>query len=70
MTIDISATRSELVYHYRLTSTVALAEVARQVGVRTPRTRKRPRPPVYDRLLQTLLDDEGETVFLEDLDEY
>ncbi len=70
VTIDLPATGSDFVYHYRLTSTVALAEVARQVGVRTPKTRKRPRPPVYDRLLRTLLEDDGETVYLEDLEEY
>ncbi|MEM7349592.1 MAG: TrmH family RNA methyltransferase [Acidobacteriota bacterium] len=69
-TIDVPAARADLIYHYRLTSTVALAEVARQVGARPPKARRGRRPPVYDRLLRTLLEDHGETVLLEDLARY
>ncbi len=70
VTIDLPAAGPDFVYHYRLASTIALAEVARQVGIRAPRVRARPRPPVYDRSLRTLVEDTGEVVLLADLEEY
>jgi hypothetical protein len=59
----------DFAYHYRLIATVALAEVARQVG---RRARPEATPPVrhepfYDRSLAVLAQERGETVLLEDL---
>ena len=68
--LDLPAARDEFVYHYRLTATIALAEIARQVGTRSPKARKQPRPPIYDRALQVLAEEAGETVDLEDLLDY
>ena len=70
VTLDLPTGKAEFVYHYRLSSTIALAEIARQVGARAPRVRKRPRPPLYDRTLETLLADYGETVTLAELTEF
>ena len=70
MHVNLPAAPAELSYHYRLISTIALAEVARQVGVRAPDTRRQPRPPIYDRRLQLLLDEAGETVLLQELANY
>ncbi len=60
------------VYHYRLIATIALAEIARQIGRKAPSgVGRRARPtPYYDRALETLSDTQGETVFLEDLASY
>lgn len=68
--IDVPAT--SCVYHYRLMATIALAEVARQVGRREPGMVARPRrlAPFYDRTLAVLDQEQGETVFLDDLDAY
>jgi SpoU rRNA Methylase family len=59
-------------YHYRLVATIALAEVARQVGQRGTGGRRHPRHrvPFYDRALELLDQEHGETVFLEDLEPY
>lgn len=58
-------------YHYRLVATVAMAEIARQVGRRPPGIPKPKRKyPVYDRVLQVALDLEGEDVWLEELMDY
>jgi hypothetical protein len=67
---DIPARR--YVYHYRLVATIALAEIARQVGQRGPSDVGRPRrrAPYYDRALQLLDQEHGETVFLEELEPY
>ncbi len=70
VTIDVPAGRSDFDYHYRLASAIALAEVARQVGVRTPKVRRKARPPVYDRSLRTLAKETGEVVLLADLEDY
>jgi len=59
---------TEFPYHYRLVATVALAEIARQVGRRPAvRIRPAPRPPIYDHALRQLADTAGEAVRLEDL---
>ena len=62
----------EFVYHVRLIATIALAEVARQVGQRARPAIARPRrtEPLYDRALRLLAGEQGETVFLEDLESY
>ena len=70
VTIDLPAAGRDYDYHYRLASTIALAEVARQVGVRAPKARAGRRPPVYDRSLRTLVEETGEVVLLEDLEDY
>src|SRR5262249_33347691 len=58
-------------YHYRLPASIALAEAARQVGVRTrPPGRKGDEGLAYDRTLETIPAEVGEEVFLEDLEGY
>jgi SpoU rRNA Methylase family len=61
-----------LTYHYRLIATIALAEVARQVGQKSPAIPARPRRPrpVYDHTLKLLMEEQGEVVYLEDLEDY
>ncbi len=58
-------------YHYRLTATIVLAEIARQVG-RRPAIKVRPvgQPPIYDRRLARLAEAVGQLVSLEELLEY
>jgi tRNA G18 (ribose-2'-O)-methylase SpoU len=70
--VHLDLPRRPFVYHYRLIATIALAEVARQIGRRADdraarRTRGR---PLYDRSLRVLDGEQGETVFLDELDEY
>jgi tRNA G18 (ribose-2'-O)-methylase SpoU len=63
--------RAEYTYHYRLTATVALAEISRQVGVPLSGPLGRPaRPPFYDRALEALASEVGEVVSLWDLLDY
>jgi hypothetical protein len=59
-------------YHYRLIATIALAEVARQVGRKAPGFEGRPRRerPLYDRSLELLMAEGGEVVDLEELERY
>ncbi len=68
--VDVPA--RDYVYHYRLVATIALAEVARQVGQRGPGDAGRPRrrAPFYDRALALFEQEHGETIFLEDLAPY
>lgn len=70
VSLDLPVVDLESTYHFRLASAIALAEIARQVGVRAPKAKRRPRPPLYDRLLRLLLEDEGELVDLADLEAY
>lgn len=44
--------RPDAAYRFRLVASIALAEVARQVGLRQRPGRGRPRPPVYDTALR------------------
>ncbi len=61
----------EFTYHYRLIATIALAEIARQVGRRTRGVTRPPRTaPLYDSALQVLEEKQGEMVYPEDLDTY
>jgi hypothetical protein len=58
----------EFHYHYRLIAAIALAEVARQVGVRArPAARPRRPGPLYDRALQVLMEECGEVTYLDEL---
>jgi tRNA(Leu) C34 or U34 (ribose-2'-O)-methylase TrmL len=68
--VHLDVPREEFAYHYRIIATIALAEIARQVGTRARRGRGRQRPPVYDSSLRLLMMEEGETVFLDDLEAY
>jgi tRNA G18 (ribose-2'-O)-methylase SpoU len=67
--LQIPAT--EFQYHYRLTATIALAEISRQVG-RRPAGKVPPtgRPPFYDHRLARLAEVAGQIVSLEDLADY
>jgi len=62
---------AEFPYHYRLSATIALAEVSRQVG-RRPALRVAPgaRPPIYDNRLARLAEAAGQIVHLEELMDY
>lgn len=68
----IDLPRREFTYHYRLIAAIALAEVARQVGQRGLTAPGRPRRPgpLYDRALRLLMEQRGEVVYLEDLEDY
>lgn len=68
--VDVPA--RDYVYHYRLVATIVLAEVARQVSRRaaTATGRPRRRAPFYDRALELLDQEVGETILLEDLESY
>ncbi len=70
--VHLSVPGKDFPYHYRLVASIALAEVARQVGqqARPSRGRATRREPFYDYSMKLLSDDLGETVFLEDLDNY
>jgi tRNA G18 (ribose-2'-O)-methylase SpoU len=58
-------------YHYRLTATIALAEISRQVGRRpTAKVPRAGRPPLYDHRLARLAEVTGQIVSLEDLVDY
>lgn len=59
------------IYHYRLVATVAMAEIARQVGRDTRRLpMQRSGSPTYDRDLKLSFEVPGEDVWLEDLLDY
>ena len=62
---------AEYAYHYRLPATIALAEIARQVG-RRPSFKAPPptRPPIYDNRLASLAEATGEVVSLKELIAY
>jgi tRNA G18 (ribose-2'-O)-methylase SpoU len=67
--LDVPGT--QFPYHYRLVATVALAEISRQLGRRTPEGRRPRRPqPFYDRTLERLAETAGEDLALEDLLQY
>jgi len=67
--LQIPAT--EFQYHYRLTATIALAEISRQVGRRpTAKVPAAGRPPIYDHRLARLAEAAGQIVSLEDLADY
>jgi len=58
-------------YHYRLTATIALAEISRQVGRRADFRRPAgPGMPIYDHRLAHLAETAGELVRWEELAGY
>ncbi len=58
-------------YHYRLIATIALAEIARQVGQpASVRVAREKRPPFYDARIATLADAMGEVLSPRDLIRY
>lgn len=58
-------------YHYRLIASIVLAEVARQVGQAAPSpARPRRHEPLYDRVLELLSEERGETIDLSELEGY
>jgi hypothetical protein len=64
--LQIPAT--EFQYHYRLTATITLAEISRQVGRRpTAKVLRAGRPPFYDARLARLAEVAGQIVSLEEL---
>lgn len=60
---------SDYNYHYRLNATIALAEVARQVGGRAPKSGRGKRPPLYDLALRALAES-GEPIGWDELMTY
>ncbi|MGH9548352.1 MAG: hypothetical protein ACRD3W_03215, partial [Terriglobales bacterium] len=56
-------------YHFRLLSSIVMAEIARQVGQKTP-WRPTPQEPLYESALRTVAEQQGEIVALEDLQDY
>jgi len=61
----------DFTYHFRLIATIALAEMARQIGRRAAvKAPPAPRRPIYDHTLGRLAAAAGERVRLEDLMEY
>lgn len=70
--VQIDVPSREYVYHYRLFASIAIAEVARQVGQRPGAPVRKPtkQRPVYESSLEILLETRGEEVFLEDLQDY
>ena len=68
--VDLPA--RDFAYHYRLVATIALAEVARQVGRRARPDLPRPRrpEPLYDSALNLLAEEQGETVYVDELERY
>lgn len=71
--VHLELPRQDFAYHYRLIATIALAEIARQVGAPARDAGRVPRrgsAPLYDRALAVLDAARGETVYLDDLGEY
>jgi hypothetical protein len=70
--VHLDLPRPNFVYHLRLIASIALAEAARQIGQRARPAPGRPAPrePVYDATLALLMDEQGETVSLDDLSDY
>ncbi len=70
--VRIEVPSSDYVYRYRLFASIALAEIARQVGQKSAARITRPgrQGPVYESSLQVIAETHGEEVFLEDLEVY
>jgi len=67
--LDLPA--DDFVYHYRLTASIALAEIARQIGRAAAPGPGVPRRGLrYDLALTLVPEAEGEVVYLEDLEDY
>ncbi len=70
VTIELPQASEPCPYRYRLPATIALAEVARQVGTRRGRGGRGSKPHCYDRVLHTLDHEAGELLALADLTPY
>jgi len=69
--VSLDTPVDQSIYHYRLTATVAMAEIARQVGSDMRRLPvHRTGSPAYDRDLKLSSDVPGDDVWLEDLLDY
>lgn len=70
--IHLDLPTHQFVYHYRLIATIAMAEVARQVGHKPPKLshERGARKPRYDQALQTMMEERGELIYLDDLVDY
>jgi tRNA G18 (ribose-2'-O)-methylase SpoU len=70
--VQLDAPAAEFAYRYRLVATIALAEVARQVGQRprVPLVRAARERVIYDRALALLAAEVGEVVYLDELGDY
>jgi tRNA G18 (ribose-2'-O)-methylase SpoU len=66
--VDLS--RRSFPYHYRLIASLVLAEVARQVGVYTPREGRRKARPEYMFQLPVSMEAAGESISLTELEAY
>jgi hypothetical protein len=60
---------SSFKYHFRHLASIAMAEISRQVGQKTPWKPSR-QEPLYESSLRLLAEEQGESVFLEDLEDY
>lgn len=60
---------SSFKYHFRHLASIAMAEISRQVGHKAPWKPSR-QEPLYESSLRLLAEERGESVFLEDLEEY
>ncbi len=56
-------------HQFRLTASIALAEIARQVGQKTP-WKPTPPEPLYESALRSIADEQGEIFSLEELQQY
>src|SRR5262249_58812966 len=68
--VSLALPVAEFAYHYRLTASIALAEVFRQVGRAGPRIPGARRATAYGRALTLLPPEEGELVPLKRLLDY
>lgn len=70
--VKIEVPQEKYIYHYRLFSTIALAEISRQVGQRAPSSKPAnvKQGKVFDSVLAKLLTQKSEFVFLDDLSSY
>jgi hypothetical protein len=56
-------------HQFRLTASIAMAEIARQVGQKTP-WKPTPQEPLYESALRSIADEQGEIFTLEDLQQF
>jgi hypothetical protein len=68
--VHLDLPTADFQYHFRLIASIALAEIARQVGVAARPTSGRPRRLRYDRALALLREVCGEVVYLNELGHY
>jgi hypothetical protein len=66
----LSLPQQSFPYHFRLIASLALAEVARQVGARAPREGRARQRPEYLLRLPVALEAAGESISLDELAGY